>query len=315
MAENLLKVYPDVMVYDVVEDNMMKLKGKGARPANNVQELATSCSTIITMLPATQHVAGVLRGGEGVFANAKPGSLVIDCSTIDPVVSRELHQEAINAGHRMVDAPVSGGVAGAAAGTLTFMVGGSPAAFEESKKFLSAMGKNMVNVGGPGTGGVTKLCNNLGLAISMVGTAEAMNLGKRLGMDPKVLAGILNTSTARCWASDTNNPCPGVFDNVPSSRDYTGGFATALMYKDLGLALDAANVAGSNIVPVGKTVHGLYGRIMEMGHGNKDFSVVFSPLASDGGLKTPAELEIERLREENKRLSEQLAELQKSKKG
>jgi 3-hydroxyisobutyrate dehydrogenase len=180
MAKNLIVKYPGLLVYDIVEANVVGLEEKGAKRCSSVAELAAQCSTVITMLPATQHVASVLRGPNGVYANAKPGALVIDCSTIDPVGSRELSAEADKAGHRMVDAPVSGGVAGAAAGTLTFMVGGKTEVFEESKAFLSAMGKNMVHVGGPGSGGVTKICNNLGLAISMVGTAEAMNLVCRL---------------------------------------------------------------------------------------------------------------------------------------
>eukprot|EP00604_Paraphysomonas_vestita_P003259 CAMPEP_0174821482 /NCGR_PEP_ID=MMETSP1107-20130205/8679_1 /TAXON_ID=36770 /ORGANISM="Paraphysomonas vestita, Strain GFlagA" /LENGTH=263 /DNA_ID=CAMNT_0016038575 /DNA_START=295 /DNA_END=1086 /DNA_ORIENTATION=- len=263
------------------------------------------------MLPATQHVASVLRGPNGIYSNAKPGSLIIDCSTIDPVVSRELISEAEKAGHKMIDAPVSGGVAGATAGTLTFMVGGKQEVFEESKAYLSAMGKNMVHVGGPGSGGVTKICNNLGLAISMVGTAEAMNLGKRLGMDPKVLAGVINTSTARCWASEINNPCPGALENTAASRGYTGGFAAALMYKDLGLALEVAKVAGKNILPVGSTVHDIYGDLVKQGLGTKDFSVVFQPLASEEGLVSPLQKELETLREENQRLKEELSKLKK----
>jgi len=311
MATNLLKSFDDVYVYDVVDANVNALVEKGAKRSATVKDLAQQCSTIITMLPATQHVSGVLRGPEGIFASAKPNTLIIDCSTIDPVVSKELNADAVTAGHRMVDAPVSGGVAGATAGTLTFMVGGDEQTFEEAKQFLSAMGKNMVLVGEPGAGGVTKICNNLSLGIAMVGTAEAMNLGRRLGMDPKTLAGVLNTSTARCWASDTNNPCPGVFDNVPASRGYTGGFASALMYKDLGLAMDVARKAGSNIVPVGQTVHGLYGALVEEGQGGKDFSVVFESLASPEGLLSPDQKELIALRAENKKLQEELAALKK----
>ncbi|CAE7570010.1 hibA [Symbiodinium microadriaticum] len=311
MATNLLKTFKEVHVFDVVEANVAALEQKGAKRSASVEELAATCSTIITMLPATQHVSNVLKGPKGIFAIAKPNTLIIDCSTIDPVVSKELNAEAVAAGHRMVDAPVSGGVAGATAGTLTFMVGGDGRTFEECQQFLQAMGKNMVLVGGPGSGGVTKICNNLSLAISMVGTAEAMNLGRRLGMDPKTLAGVLNTSTGRCWASEVNNPCPGVLDNVPASRGYTGGFAAALMYKDLGLAMDVAHGAGANIVPVGDVVHGIYGSLVNDGYGGKDFSVVFEPLASPNGLLTTDQKEIAALRAENKKLQEQLAALNK----
>jgi 3-hydroxyisobutyrate dehydrogenase-like beta-hydroxyacid dehydrogenase len=176
MATNVLKSFKDVHVYDVVDANVSALESKGAKRSPSVEALAANCSTIITMLPATQHVSGVLKGPQGIFANAKPNTLIIDCSTIDPVASKEFNAEALAAGHRMIDAPVSGGVAGATAGTLTFMVGGEEKTFQDSKQYLEAMGKNMVLVGGPGAGGVVKICNNLSLAISMVGTAEAMNL-------------------------------------------------------------------------------------------------------------------------------------------
>jgi 3-hydroxyisobutyrate dehydrogenase len=175
-----------------------------------------------------------------------------------------------------VDAPVSGGVNGAKQGTLTFMVGSRDKTdFERSKQLLQTMGKNIVHCGGPGTGEVAKICNNLVLAISMIGVSEAMNLGVKLGMDRNVLAGIMNSSTARCWSSDSYNPAPGVAPpTVPSSNDYEGGFGSSLMLKDLGLAGDAARDAGTPI-PLGNAAQSLYQTMVVNGLGKKDFSVVY----------------------------------------
>lgn len=180
----------------------------------------------------------------------------------------------------MVDAPVSGGVGGAEAGTLTFMVGGSKDDFEAAKPALTNMGKNIVHVGGSGTGQIAKLCNNLVLGISMTAVSEAMNLGVRLGADPKTLAGIVNTSSGRCWSSDTYNPVPGVMPNVPASRGYTGGFGAALMAKDLGLALDAAKSAGASL-PTGSAAFAIYQLMLNQGMGNKDFSAMYAFLQGD----------------------------------
>lgn len=165
-----------VVVFDLNKDSVQKLVAAGAKSANSVKELAQQCSVIITMLPATAHVRGTLTGPDGIFENCPKGSLIIDSSTIDPLASRELHKQAVAKGLEMIDAPVSGGVTGAAAGTLTFMVGGSEQALEKSRVYLSAMGKNIVHCGDSGAGGITKLCNNLALAIGMIGTSEAMAL-------------------------------------------------------------------------------------------------------------------------------------------
>jgi 3-hydroxyisobutyrate dehydrogenase len=220
MADNIHKIMPTKsMFYDIEPANVAKIKG--ARGARSVSELAQSSDIIVTMLPNTKHVMTVCRGEDGIFKNAKAGSIFIDCSTIDPIASRELSEEAKACGIDMLDAPVSGGVLGAQQGTLTFMVGGLESTLQRAKPILQLMGKNIVYCGGAGNGEITKLCNNLSLAISMIGTSEAMALGVRLGMDPKTLAGVMNTSTARCWSSDTYNPCPNVMPNVPSSRGNT----------------------------------------------------------------------------------------------
>jgi 3-hydroxyisobutyrate dehydrogenase len=245
------------------------------------------------MLPSSPHVRDVSASGvpvygynafqqrivqvyeNSVFAAAKPGALLIDCSTIDPTVTRALNASATTRKLRMIDAPVSGGVGGAEAGTLTFMVGGVSADFETAKTVLQAMGKNIVHCGAPGTGQIAKLCNNLVLGISMNAVSEAMNLGVKLGADPKVLAAIINTSSGRCWSSEVYNPVPGVLPNVPSSRGYTGGFGSALMAKDIGLALDAAKSAGVPL-PTGATAFNIYQIMLSQGMGGKDFSAVYA---------------------------------------
>lgn len=279
MAINLLKQYKNVTVFDLSTESVNTLVSKGAKSAS-VKEIAQTCDCVVTMLPATKHVQSVLQGPDGVFANAKKGTIIIDSSTIDPNATKALSAEATNAGLRMLDAPVSGGVTGAAAGTLTFMVGGEDEALTEATPVFKAMGKNIVACGGSGTGGVAKLCNNLALAISMIGTSEAMALGIKLGMEPSKLAGIMNTSTARCWSSDSYNPVPGVMEGVPSSRGYSGGFGSALMTKDLGLAMDAANAA-KVALPLGSNAHQLYTLLCSHGYAGKDFSSVFDYLAQD----------------------------------
>ena len=295
MAENLIKsakAGDRIVLHDVVAANVKRLLEKFGSSTNGVKvigakdvaDLASSCSIIITMVPNTQHVVSLLKGtngGAGVFQHAPSGALVIDCSTIDPITSRELsmHGAQLPSKLTLVDAPVSGGVTGAAAATLTFMCGGSAEAIERAQPVLSRMGKKIVHCGDAGSGGVTKLCNNLSLAISMAGTAEAMNLGIKMGMDGKKLAEVMNSSTARCWSSDTYNPVPGIIPNTPASRDYEGGFASALMLKDLNLALDAGSKGGigavTSAMPMGSRAKQLYETVCESGRGGKDFGAVY----------------------------------------
>jgi 3-hydroxyisobutyrate dehydrogenase len=282
MALNLVKsaAHPsDVCVFDVMPENVEKLVAEGATGCSDVATLAAKCDTIITMVPATAHVTGILKDTGGIFANAKKDTLLIDCSTIDPIASASLATEAAAHGLRMIDAPVSGGVTGAAAGTLTFMVGGSGDNVESATPTLERMGAKIIHCGDAGAGGVTKLCNNLSLAISMIGTCEAMALGKRLGMDSGKLAEVMNISTARCWSSDTYNPVPGVLDGVPASRDYEGGFGAALMEKDLTLAMAAASQVKARL-PLGGSAHQLYGLLCENQLGDRDFGVVYKYLMS-----------------------------------
>jgi 3-hydroxyisobutyrate dehydrogenase len=228
---------------------------------------------VITMLPSSPHVRSVYLGEYGILKGAAPGTPLIDSSTIDPLTAREVAMDAKAKGCPMVDAPVSGGVAGAEAGTLTFMVGGDAKDFEIARPVLQSMGKNIVHCGGIGNGQVAKICNNMMLAIEMIATSEGMTLAAKLGMDPKVFAAIVNTSSGRCWSSDTYNPYPGVLDGVPSSRGYSGGFGSDLMLKDLTLVTDAARAA-QHPVMLGALAQQIYQKHSNDGNGPKDFSSV-----------------------------------------
>jgi len=220
-------------------------------------------------------VESLYLGDAGILAHANPRALLIDCSTISPKVAQDVAKTAKAKGFAMIDAPVSGGTAGAQAATLTFMVGGDEAEFTRYKNIFNAMGKNIVYCGGSGNGQVAKVANNMLLGISMIGTAEAMSLGVSLGMEPKVLAGIINTSSGRCWSSDTYNPFPGVLENVPASRGYTGGFGSDLMLKDLGLAAEAAKLAKQPI-PLGSLAQQIYQTFSLQGNGGLDFSAIIN---------------------------------------
>ncbi|CAE1291603.1 HIBADH [Acanthosepion pharaonis] len=202
------------------------------------------------------------------------GTLLMDSSTIDPSVSQEIATKAEELGASFVDSPVSGGVNAAKDRLLTFMVGGKESAFAEAKVYLDMMGKNVIHCGAVGTGQAAKICNNMLLAISMIGTSEAMNLGIKLGLDAKMLAHILNVSSGRCWSSEIYNPVPGVKEGVPSSNDYKGGFGTALMTKDLGLAQNAA-INTKSPTPLGSLCLHLYRIMCNTGFAEKDFSSAF----------------------------------------
>jgi len=223
------------------------------------------------MLPSSQHVDSVYRGENGIFQSVRKNALLLDSSTIDPIVSRSVAADAASKGATMIDCPVSGGTIGAEKGTLTFMVGGSKEAFERAKPILECMGSNIIHCGDVGAGQVVKVCNNLILGISMMAVSEAMNLGAKLGVDPKILASVINRSSGRCWSSDTYNPSPGVMEGVPSSRGYTGGFQTNLMKKDIGLAIQAAR--SQNIpVPFGILSYSGYELLSKASYGSHDFS-------------------------------------------
>jgi 3-hydroxyisobutyrate dehydrogenase len=275
MARNLLEAGHALIVFDVVQRNVDALVAAGAKPAVSGRAAAADAELVITMLPSSPQVRAVYLGVDGVFAGARPGTPLIDSSTIDPHTAREVAAAAAACGFAMADAPVSGGTGGAAAGTLTFMVGAPAALFERIKPTLAHMGKHIVHCGDCGTGQVAKICNNLVLGISMIGVAEAMNLGTALGIDAKVLAAVINTSSGRCWSSDTYNPYPGVMENVPAARGYTGGFGADLMLKDLGLATDAARQA-RQAVALGALAQQIYQLFCAQGSGAQDFSAIIN---------------------------------------
>lgn len=281
MALNLIKAGHQLTVFDLSQSATAQLVEAGATAAASPAAMAQGdAELIITMLPAAAHVKAVYLGEDGLLAHLKAGVRLIDSSTIDPLSAREVAAAAAKNGNPMLDAPVSGGTGGAAAGTLTFMVGGSQADFEQAHEILSAMGKNIVHCGASGNGQVAKVANNMLLGISMIGVAEAMTLGVSLGMDAKVLAGIINTSSGRCWSSDTYNPFPGVVDTAPAARGYSGGFGTDLMLKDLGLASEAAKQLGQPVI-LGALAQQLYQSFSAQGNGGLDFSAIINLYRKD----------------------------------
>ncbi len=273
MARNLLKAGHSVKAFDVMPALLEKIVAAGANAAPSAQACAQNVDVLITMLPSSPHVRSVYMGEAGVLKGVATTTLLIDSSTIDPQTAREVAAEARKLGVSMVDAPVSGGTGGAEAGTLTFMVGANAADFERAKIILTAMGKNIFHCGDEGTGQVAKICNNMMLAIEMIATAEGMALATSLGMDAKVFASIVNTSSGRCWSSDTYNPYPGVFDNAPASRGYTGGFGSDLMLKDLTLVTEAAKSAKQPVL-LAAAAQQLYQMHSTNGNGALDFSSI-----------------------------------------
>ncbi|WP_296403108.1 3-hydroxyisobutyrate dehydrogenase [Psychrobacter sp.] len=280
MAKNLLQQGYTVTVYDLSEAAQQQLAQAGAITSTSPQEAIEDAEVVITMLPASKHVKTVYLGdaeaieltSDGLLSHLAKGTLVIDSSTIDASVAKEVSSIALAKGIDMVDAPVSGGTAGAEAGTLTFIVGGEDSAFNRAQPILQAMGKNIFHAGSNGAGQVAKICNNMLLGILMSGTAEAINLGVKNGLDPKVLSEIMLQSSGRNWTLEVYNPYPGILDNVPSSRDYTGGFMSQHMHKDLHLALQAAKDIGVQ-VPMGSQATALYDEHIKQ-NSEKDFSSI-----------------------------------------
>ena len=280
MARNLIKHGHALKVFDVVPELVKKLTDLGCVSASSATKCAQDVDVLITMLPSSPHVRSVYQGEQGVLASVGAGTLLIDSSTIDPHTARDVAMDARAKRLTMIDAPVSGGTGGAEAGTLTFMVGGELADYEKAKPVLAAMGKNIVHCGGAGNGQVAKICNNMMLAIEMIATAEGMALAAKLGMDPKVFAGIANTSSGRCWSSDTYNPYPGVIDGTPASRGYTGGFGADLMLKDLTLVTEAAKAAKQPVL-LGAAAQQLYQMHSAAGNGGLDFSSIIKLYKKD----------------------------------
>ena len=275
MARNLLKAGHSLTVFDLVRRNVDALVAAGAAAAASARQAVADADWVLSMLPSSPNVRSAYLGEDGILAGVRKGVPLIDSSTIDPLTARELAAAAARQDNPMADAPVSGGTAGAEAGTLTFMVGASSELFERVKPLLQPMGKNIVRCGESGNGQAAKICNNMLLGISMIGVAETMNLGVSLGLDPKVLAGIINSSSGRCWSCDSYNPYPGVMDNVPAARGYSGGFAADLMLKDLGLATEAAKQA-KQTVTLGAAAQQLYQMWSARGLGSQDFSAIIN---------------------------------------
>ncbi len=273
MARNLIKAGHALNLVDLNKAVLAELEQLGGHISGSAKEAAQGAELVITMLPAAAHVRSVWLGENGVLAGIGEGVPAVDCSTIDPQTARDVAAAAAAQGVSLADAPVSGGTGGAAAGTLTFMVGATPELFSTLQPVLAQMGRNIVHCGAVGTGQIAKICNNLLLGISMVGVSEAMALGDALGIDTGVLAGIINSSTGRCWSSDTYNPWPGVIETAPASRGYTGGFGAELMLKDLGLATEAARQAHQPVV-LGAVAQQLYQAMSLRGEGGQDFSAI-----------------------------------------
>ena len=273
MARNLLNAGHSLSVFDLVASAVDELAAQGARAASSAADAVSAAEVVISMLPASRHVEGLYLGDAGLLSVIAPGSLVLECSTIAPEAARKVHQAAATRGIALLDAPVSGGTAGAAAGTLTFMVGGDAATLERARPILANMGKNIFHAGPEGAGQVAKVCNNQLLAVHMIGTAEAMALGVANGLDPATLAEIMRQSSGGNWSLEKYNPWPGVMPNAPASKDYRDGFAAELMTKDLGLAQEAAQATASS-TPMGALALQLYRLLLKQGQGKLDFSAV-----------------------------------------
>ncbi|HZG07888.1 MAG TPA: 3-hydroxyisobutyrate dehydrogenase [Allosphingosinicella sp.] len=270
MAANLAKAGHQVRAFDLSESALAKAEANGCSRAGSAAEAVGDAEAVVTMLPAGKHVRQVYE--ESVIGSAPTSAILMDCSTIDVDSAREVIGKADAAGYRMADAPVSGGIAAAEGGTLTFMVGGSGEAFEAARPFLEQMGKAVIHAGGPGAGQAAKICNNMLLGASMVATCETFVMAQKLGLDPQTFFDISSKASGQCWSMTSYSPLPGVGPVTPADRDYEGGFAAALMLKDLRLAMEAAQSVDA-YTPMGAHAEELYTRFAEgLGGGGKDFS-------------------------------------------
>lgn len=277
MAANLAKDHA-VKAFDLSEVALAKAVQAGCAKADTIAAAVIGADAVVTMLPAGQHVRSVYAD---VFKNASPGMLMIDCSTVDVDSARTVIAQATEAGFDMIDAPVSGGVKGAADGTLTFMCGGTEDAFARAKPLLDIMGKNVFHAGAAGNGQVAKICNNMLLGIHMIGTCEAFNLAEKLGLDAQTFFDISSTASGQNWSMTSYCPAPGPVESAPSNRDYQPGFAAAMMLKDLRLAKEAATTARA-ATPLGAQAEAMYALMEAAGEGGLDFSGVMKLI--DGSL-------------------------------
>ena len=282
MAPNLAKAGHEVRAFDLSEEALAHAVQRGCKRAISAAEACKDADAVVTMLPAGKHVAQVYR--ESVFGAAPKKAILMDCSTIDVATAKAVEAEAQEQGYTMVDAPVSGGIAAAEGGTLTFMVGGSAEGFEEARPYLEKMGKAVIHAGGPGAGQAAKICNNMLLGATMAATCEAFVLAEKLGLDPQTFFDISSKASGQSWSMTSYCPVPGVGPETPADREYEGGFAAALMLKDLKLAMAAAQQAGA-YTPMGGEAEELYQRFVDRGGGSRDFSALIKMI--DDSWKKP----------------------------
>ncbi|MEO6581726.1 MAG: 3-hydroxyisobutyrate dehydrogenase [Sphingomicrobium sp.] len=269
MAPNLAKAGHEVHAFDLSEEALSRAVEHGCTAATSGAEACEGADAVVTMLPAGDHVAGIYRAA--VFAAAPKSAILIDCSTIDVATAKAVEAEARTLGFTMVDAPVSGGIAAAEGGTLTFMVGGSAEGFERARPLLEHMGKAVIHAGAPGSGQAAKICNNMLLGATMAATCETFVLAGKLGLSLQTFYDISSKASGQSWSMTSYCPVPGVGPDTPADRGYEGGFAAALMLKDLKLAMAAAEEAGA-YTPMGGEAEELYKRFVDLGGGTKDFS-------------------------------------------
>jgi len=271
MAANLAKAGHEVAAFDLSQPALDRAGDNGCSIADSADAAVAEAEAVVTMLPAGKHVASVYR--DSIIGKAPTSAILIDCSTIDVATAKSIESEASAAGYTMVDAPVSGGIAAADGGTLTFMVGGSDEGFDRAKALLDKMGKAVIHAGGAGAGQAAKICNNMLLGATMAATCEAFVLAEKLGLDPQTFFDISSKASGQSWSMTSYCPVPGVGPETPADRNYDGGFAAALMLKDLKLAMEAAKEAGA-YTPMGGEAEELYQRFVERGGGSNDFSAL-----------------------------------------
>ena len=269
MAANLAANGEEVVAFDLAGPALERAKGNGCSVATSAEEAVSGVDVVVTMLPAGKHVASVYR--DAILGKAPTSALLIDCSTIDVATAKSVEAEAAAAGYAMVDAPVSGGIAAADGGTLTFMVGGSDEGFKRAKVLLDKMGKAVIHAGDAGAGQAAKICNNMLLGATMAATCEAFVLAEKLGLDAQTFYDISSKASGQSWSMTSYCPVPGVGPETPADRNYNGGFAAALMLKDLKLAMEAAKEVGA-YTPMGGEAEELYQRFVDRGGASKDFS-------------------------------------------
>ena len=282
MAPNLAKAGHEVRAFDLSEEALNAAVEKGCSAATSAEGAVKDAEVVVTMLPAAKHVLDVYRSQ--VLGKAPTSALLIDCSTIDVGSARSIEEEAAAQGYTMVDAPVSGGIAAAASGNLAFMVGGSDEAFARAQPILEPMAKAVIHAGAAGAGQAAKICNNMILGATMIVTCEAFVMAQKLGLDPQVFFDIASKASGQSWSMTSYTPVPGVGPDTPADHDYEGGFAAALMLKDLKLAMEAAQHAGA-YTPLGGQAEELYQRFVNLGGGSKDFSGIIKML--DDSWKAP----------------------------